>query len=86
MKTPTLRLPRVGALRHRLIAGLLSAGAPVVALAHPGHHGSDWLEAVMHLLTEPDHLSMILLAVVAAVWGIRQLRRRSRRDPASGDR
>jgi len=59
---------------------------PVAALAHPGDHGSDWFHAVMHLLTEPDHLSMILLAVVAAVWGVRQLRRRSRRDWASSDR
>ncbi len=86
MTIPTLQLPRAGAFLHRLIAGLLAVGVPVTALAHPGHHGSDWLQAVMHLLTEPDHLGMILLAIVAAAWGVRQLRRRNQRDRASSDR
>ena len=60
-------------------AGLLSLSMTItstLAWAHPGQHGHDWLSAVMHLLTEPDHLAGIaLVAVIAgALWA-----RRSRR-------
>lgn len=46
------------------------------AFAHPGHHGSDWLQAVIHMLTEPDHLASILLAVGVAVLVWRSVRRK----------
>jgi len=60
-------------------AGLLSLSMTLTSTpvrAHPGQHGHDWLSAVMHLLTEPDHLAGIaLVAVIAgALWA-----RRSRR-------
>ncbi len=45
----------------------LSAGE---ALAHPGHGTGGWLSAeLLHLLSEPDHLAMILAPlVVGLVW------------------
>ncbi len=48
---------------------LLAAAAD--ALAHPDHGAGGWLSAtVSHLLSEPDHLAMILapLAVVGIAW------------------
>jgi hypothetical protein len=39
-------------------------------------HGSNWLQAVMHLLSEPDHLAAGALALAFAFWGIRMLLRR----------
>ena len=46
----------------------LLASAPV--FAHPGDHGAEWLSAMLHMLTEPDHLAGILMAVAVAglVW------------------
>lgn len=61
--------------------GLTLAALPAIASAHPGHHGADWLQAVMHLLSEPDHLAAGALALALAVWGSRVLlRRRVARD------
>ncbi len=44
------------------------------ALAHPGDHGAAGL---IHLLTEPDHLAMIALAVAVVVLVAVMLRGRS---------
>jgi hydrogenase/urease accessory protein HupE len=46
---------------------LLFAGE---ALAHPDHGSGGWLSATLsHLLSEPDHLAMILAPlVVGAAW------------------
>ena len=44
------------------------------ALAHPGDHGA---ASLMHLLTEPDHLAMIALAVAVVVLVAVKLRGRS---------
>lgn len=40
------------------------------ALAHPDHGAGGWLSAALsHLLSEPDHLAMILAPlVVGAAW------------------
>jgi hydrogenase/urease accessory protein HupE len=47
-----------------------------IAHAHPGQHGHDWLAALMHLVSEPDHLAGIALAVgVVAALVMRRLRR-----------
>lgn len=35
------------------------AALPGAALAHPGPHGGGLLEALLHLLGEPDHLAML---------------------------
>ena len=47
-----------------------------VAQAHPGHAVAD----LWHLLTEPDHLALLLLpvAIVAAVSYLRRRRRPQR--------
>jgi hydrogenase/urease accessory protein HupE len=68
-------LSTIGPALARVLSGGF-AGASTLAWAHPGDHGHQWLLAVMHLLTEPDHLAGIgLVAVIAgALWA-----RRSRR-------
>lgn len=33
--------------------------------AHPGEHRGGWLTAISHILGEPDHLAMALVAVAA---------------------
>jgi len=53
------------------------------ALAHPDHGAGGWLSATLsHLLSEPDHLAMILapLVVVGIVWMARRATR-SRNAP-----
>jgi hydrogenase/urease accessory protein HupE len=59
------------------------------ALAHPDHGGRGWLSAQLsHLLSEPDHLAMILAPLVVGLAWIarragktRAMRRKS--PPAS---
>jgi hydrogenase/urease accessory protein HupE len=52
------------------------------ALAHPDHGPGGWLSATLsHLLSEPDHLAMILAPVVVAgagwvAWRLRKARAR----------
>ena len=46
-----------------LVLAALGAGA---ALAHPNHAEPGATTTILHLLTEPDHLLMLLAAVVAA--------------------
>jgi hydrogenase/urease accessory protein HupE len=61
----------------RLAALCLTVALP--ALAHPGHddHAEmGLLEGLWHLLTQPDHLAMLLGAVAMGVVLVRQLRRR----------
>ena len=39
------------------------------ALAHPDHGSGGWLSAALtHLLSEPDHLAMILAPLAIAAW------------------
>ncbi|MBT9541025.1 HupE/UreJ family protein [Thiobacillus sp.] len=47
------------------------------AYAHPGEHHGGMLDAIAHLLSEPDHLAMALIAVVVGVAGARFFRRRT---------
>lgn len=44
------------------------------ALAHPDHGSGGWLSAdLLHLLSEPDHLAMILAPLVAGLaWIVRR--------------
>ncbi len=67
--------PMAVSLRLRAL-GLMLGAIPAIASAHPGDHGSNWLQAVMHLLSEPDHLAAGALALAFAFWGIRMLLRR----------
>lgn len=47
----------------------LFALAPVSAWAHPGEHHVNLIDGIAHLLSEPDHLAMALIAIVAGVAG-----------------
>ncbi len=56
------------------VAGLtLSSTA---ALAHPGDHAFSMLNSLVHLLTEPDHLAMLMAA--AALVGVILYKRKRR--------
>ena len=61
---------------------LLFAGE---ALAHPHHGAGGWLSAeLLHLLSEPDHLAMILAPLVLGlVWIVRRAlkERATQREP-----
>lgn len=46
------------------------------AFADQGEHHGDILNAVVHLLSEPDHLAMALIAVVIGIAGARIYRHR----------
>jgi len=57
-----------------VILAALGAG---VAFAHPNHAEPGTVTTFLHLLTEPDHLLMIIGAVVA-VFALAPSRRRGR--------
>jgi hydrogenase/urease accessory protein HupE len=62
------------ARRTALSATLCSAGG---AFAHAGHDTAPtmgWLEGLMHLLTQPDHLWMLAGAAVFVVAALRARR------------
>jgi hydrogenase/urease accessory protein HupE len=61
----------------RLFRTALPALAGGSAFAHPGHHASTtlgFIEGLVHLLTEPDHLGMLAVGVATAVVVLRRLR------------
>jgi len=61
--------------RASLILFFYAAGA----LAHPDHGANGWVSAALsHLLSEPDHLAVILAPLVLALaWiSVRTIRRR----------
>jgi hypothetical protein len=62
----------------------LLASAPV--LAHPGDHGTEWLSAMLHILTEPDHLAGVLMAVAVACLVWHRTRNRAATREAKRDR
>ena len=56
---------------------LLFAGE---ALAHPDHGSGGWLSASLsHLLSEPDHLAMILAPLALAAYLVWRVARRPNR-------
>ena len=58
----------------------LLAAAPL-ASAHPGHDTAPALgffEGLVHLLTQPDHVAMLMGGAVVAVLALRALRARQR--------
>lgn len=77
---------------HRAALILLSCAGE--ALAHPDHGTGGWLSAeLLHLLSEPDHLAVILAPLaIGLVWvawpamKTRVKRERARRAPASDPR
>ena len=49
------------------------------ALAHPDHGAGGWISAeLLHLLSEPDHLAMILAPLVLGVIWIARVVRKPR--------
>jgi len=58
---------------HR--AGLILLFLAGEALAHPDHGASGWVSAtLLHLLSEPDHLAMILAPVALGLaWLARRV-------------
>ncbi len=69
--------------RAVLITLFLFAGE---ALAHPGHGAGGWLSATLsHLLSEPDHLALLLLPVaIAAAWLLRRRKAPEALTPRAG--
>ena len=63
-------------MKQKSFAMLLVLFSPF-AYAHPGEHHGNILNAVVHLVSEPDHLAMALIAVVVGVAGARFYRRRA---------
>jgi hydrogenase/urease accessory protein HupE len=55
------------------LSALVLAGTASNALAH-GDHSGNTLQALTHLLTEPDHLAMLSVAVVVG-FGLYRLAR-----------
>jgi hydrogenase/urease accessory protein HupE len=80
MPTPS----RTAAVRRAAAPALLAAVS--AALAHPGHDTAPtmgFVEGLLHLLTQPDHAAMLVLAVAAGVagaraWHARRVQRRGR--------
>ncbi len=59
---------------------------PAAASAHPGHHLFDSATTlVAHLLSEPEHVAIIVAAVFAVGWLAASLRHR-RHNPGHPDR
>ena len=55
-------------MNRKFPATLLLLFSPF-ALAHPGEHHGGFLNAIGHLLSEPYHLALGLIALVAGVAG-----------------
>jgi hydrogenase/urease accessory protein HupE len=63
-------------MKQKSFAMLMGLFSPF-AFAHPGGHQGNMLDAVVHLVSEPDHLAMALIAGVIGVAGARIYRRRA---------
>jgi type IV secretory pathway VirB2 component (pilin) len=58
-----------------LVASLMVTAHPVNVFAHTGEHHGNWLSNLVHFITNPTHLPMIIPAVIAlglAIHGIRK--------------
>lgn len=53
-----------------------------VAWAHPGEHHGDMNQTLFHLMTEPDHLAMLVAAGIAGGVAALVMRRRAARARA----
>jgi hydrogenase/urease accessory protein HupE len=51
-------------MKKILIATATLVSTAGVAMAHPGDHEFSFLSSVAHILSEPDHLAMIAVAVI----------------------
>ena len=62
-------------MKRILTSTLILAGLSGSALAHPGEHGFAIVGSLAHLLSEPDHLAMLVGAIVVACVAWRWCRR-----------
>jgi hypothetical protein len=52
-------------------SGLLAIASSPTAHAHAGEHSGNFFSLLMHLVTNPDHLPVIIVSVIVLVLGIR---------------
>ncbi len=53
-------------MKRTLSTILILAATAGSAFAHPGDHAFSLIGSLAHLLTEPDHLAMMIVAAAAA--------------------
>jgi hydrogenase/urease accessory protein HupE len=59
----------------------LLLGVPLAGWAHPGHDSAPALgffEGLVHLVTQPDHIAMLMAGAVVGVLVLRSVRARVR--------
>jgi hypothetical protein len=49
-----------------------------VAWAHPGEHHGNLGDALLHLMSEPDHVALLVAAAVIGGFGALMMRRRAK--------
>lgn len=64
--------------QRALIAAV--ALATTAAWGHPNHAEQGANTTLLHLLTEPDHLLVLLAAVGVGIWAVRRGRNARRKD------
>jgi hypothetical protein len=48
------------------------------AWAHPGEHHGNVGDALLHLISEPDHVALLIAAAVIGGLGVLRMRRRAK--------
>ncbi len=64
-------------MKRTLIAAGIIAASAGGAWAHPGEHGFSLAGSLYHLLTEPDHLALLVFTIAIVSGLIYKLKRRS---------
>ncbi|MFN3605734.1 MAG: hypothetical protein ACK4SS_00860 [Cypionkella sp.] len=47
---------------------------PTAAFGHAGHHGGGALDGILHGLTQPDHMLMVVIGVIVAYAAYRLIK------------
>jgi hydrogenase/urease accessory protein HupE len=63
-------------MKRIVVSGLVLGGTATAAFAHPGDHALPVLNSLSHLVTEPDHVAMLVGAAAVAFVLLRMLRAR----------
>ncbi len=61
--------------KRALATSTISFAMAGPALAHPGDHALSVLQSLAHLLTEPDHLALLVLVLGVGILAFSRLRR-----------
>ncbi|WP_018412788.1 hypothetical protein [Methyloversatilis thermotolerans] len=64
----------------KMIAPLIALATSSAALAHPGGHHGNVGSTLLHLMSEPDHIALLVAAAVAGGLGALWMRRRAARS------